>query len=228
MEHDPIYTVTVRGKDFLLTKSQIEFDGPNYFTTCFLGDFKKAQSHHLKLSRDPNLFFIISDYLCGYEVLPLSDQVIPARMSPEIALKNLKTDAEFYQLGGLVKQCDALITQHQRKVQNESQKSYLVYGCEHYYSNEDIPFAQLVDEAIKRTIWSVRITDERLIEKPFASMERPKDHRGLAGLRTIAAVESFARAALPGRAEPHLIGWHSEISELDYSFEFKLVVVLGN
>ncbi|EUC56779.1 BTB domain protein, putative [Rhizoctonia solani AG-3 Rhs1AP] len=140
MEHDPIYTVTVRGKDFLLTKSQIEFDGPNYFTTCFLGDFKEAQSHHLKLSRDPDLFFIISDYLCGYEVLPLSDQVIPARMSPEIALENLKTDAEFYQLDGLVEQCDALITHRQQKVQDESQKPYLVYGYEYTYHDGNSPF----------------------------------------------------------------------------------------
>ncbi|KAL5632283.1 hypothetical protein ACGC1H_000329 [Rhizoctonia solani] len=226
MEHDPIYNVTVRGKDFLLTKSQIEFDGPNYFTTCFLGDFKEAQSHHLKLSRDPDLFLIISDYLCGYKVLPLSDRVIPVRMSPELALENLKADAAFYHLDGLVEQCDALIARRQKKVQDESQNSYLVYGCQYGYHDENSPFEQHVDAALQSTVWSVRVNDKGLTEEPFASMETRENYTGFGGLRTIAAVELFARTML--HAEPKLVGWHIETSRLGYAFIYKLMVVLAN
>ncbi|KDN46660.1 hypothetical protein RSAG8_04040, partial [Rhizoctonia solani AG-8 WAC10335] len=111
MKSEPNYTVTAQGTDFLLTKSQIEFDAPNYFTTCFLGDFEESQTLHLKISRDPVLFRIISDYLCGYTVLPLADDVIPARMSPELVLANLKADAEFYLLDGLAKQCETLLAE---------------------------------------------------------------------------------------------------------------------
>ncbi|KAH7332675.1 hypothetical protein B0J17DRAFT_678404 [Rhizoctonia solani] len=128
MEHEDGYTVTIRGRDFQLVKAQIEFDGPNYFTTCFLGGFKESQSRHLKLFRDPDLFLIICDYLSGYKVLPLSDRVIPARMSPELALANLKTDAAFYQLDGLVEQCDALIIPPDQQADG---KHYLILGCDY-------------------------------------------------------------------------------------------------
>lgn len=98
--------MVVRGKTFLLTKSQIEFDSPNYFTTCFLGDFREAQTRRLNLSRSPEIFEVILDYLCGYKVLPLGQQSIPSRMSPEAALINLRADAAFYQLDGLIRACE--------------------------------------------------------------------------------------------------------------------------
>ena len=102
------FTVLVRGSSFILTRSQIEFDSPNYFTACFLGNFKESQTRTLEISRDPVLFGIIFDYLCGYTVLPLDKSVIPARMSLAMALVNLRVDAEFYQLDGLVRACDNL------------------------------------------------------------------------------------------------------------------------
>ncbi|KAG8687846.1 hypothetical protein FRC09_013249 [Ceratobasidium sp. 395] len=100
------YTVEMRGEKFLLTRDQVEFDSPNYFTSCFLGEFTEAQTRTLTLSRDPELFKIILDYLSGYDVLPLHELMIPKRMNFNAALRNLLADAQFYQLDGLVDQID--------------------------------------------------------------------------------------------------------------------------
>lgn len=100
------FTVIVRGVESVLTRSQVEFDSPNFFTTCFLGNFQESQTRTLKVSRDPVLFGIICDYLCGYVVLPLNKEVIPKRMCLAAALANLRIDADFYQLDGLVQVCD--------------------------------------------------------------------------------------------------------------------------
>ncbi|KAG8783846.1 hypothetical protein FRC12_019293 [Ceratobasidium sp. 428] len=91
----------MRGETFVLTRDQIEFDSPNYFSTCFLGEFAESRTRTLTLSRDPELFGIILDHLSGYEVLPLHSSAIPKRMSQELALHNLLVDARFYLLDGL-------------------------------------------------------------------------------------------------------------------------------
>jgi hypothetical protein len=113
MEYDPKYTVVVMDKKFVLTKSQIEFDGPNYFTACFLGDFCEAQTRHIELSRNPDLFQIIVNYLCGYSVLPLDENYTPSSMAPATALVNLRADAAFYQLDGLIQACDEHLADQQ-------------------------------------------------------------------------------------------------------------------
>ncbi|KAG8687847.1 hypothetical protein FRC09_013250, partial [Ceratobasidium sp. 395] len=76
----------MRGETFVLTRDQIEFDSPNFFTSCFLGEFTESRTRTLTLSRDPELFRIILDHLSGYEVLPLHQSVIPNRMSPDLVL----------------------------------------------------------------------------------------------------------------------------------------------
>lgn len=98
------YTIHVQDETFHLTKDQVQFDSPNYFTSCFFGDFAESQTRTLRLSRDPAIFRIILDYLNGYHVLPLSNSMLPARMSRELALRNLRVDAEFYLLDGLLAQ----------------------------------------------------------------------------------------------------------------------------
>ncbi|KAG8783845.1 hypothetical protein FRC12_019292 [Ceratobasidium sp. 428] len=91
----------MRGETFILTRDQIEFDSPNYFTTYFFGNSAASQTRTLTLSRDPDLFKIVLDHLSGYEVIPLHASVIPKRMSPDLALRNLLADAQFYLLDGL-------------------------------------------------------------------------------------------------------------------------------
>lgn len=112
------YTVRIREETFYLTRDQIEFDSPNYFTFCFLGDFAESETRTLQLSRDPDLFKIVLDYLSGYRVLPLPSAVIPKRMSSESALQNLLVDAEFYLLDGLVSQVNSALLQIAKSFNN--------------------------------------------------------------------------------------------------------------
>ncbi|EUC53457.1 BTB domain protein [Rhizoctonia solani AG-3 Rhs1AP] len=225
MEHDTTYTITIRGRDFLLTKSQIEFDSPNYFTSCFLGDFHEAETRHLKLSRDPDLFLIISDYLCGYEVFPLSHRVSPTRMSSALVLTNLRIDAAFYQLDGLFEKCDALIAGEPVEIKLKTQLQYLVVGCEYGHSDE-ASFEELMEIASKASIWSTRIAEDELTQEPLARMQKREAHTGFEGLRKRAAVERVAQKACS--AELRLVGWHvksSPTERADY-IRSRLMIVL--
>ncbi|KZV86377.1 hypothetical protein EXIGLDRAFT_840829 [Exidia glandulosa HHB12029] len=96
------YTVTLRGQVFALYRDQIEFDAPNYFSGLFLGDFSESQTRTVELSRSPDLFRIIVDYMSGYTILPLPATLVPLNMTSDVALENLARDAEFYGLQQLV------------------------------------------------------------------------------------------------------------------------------
>ncbi|EUC53458.1 BTB domain protein, putative [Rhizoctonia solani AG-3 Rhs1AP] len=231
MKKDPDYMVTIQDTNFILTKSQIEFDAPNYFTTCFLGDFEESKTLHLKLSRDPGLFRIISDYLCGYNIFPLAEQVVPARMSPQLVLTNLQIDAEFYQLDGLVEQCEALIAQ--KHSETGSDKRYLLLGCEYdHFPDTDVvwPLEHHIDTAVRPESrhWRTIVTGQRLGQKPLREMEFPENHTGFQGLRRIGAVERFAREM--GCVDHMLVGWYHELVDLcDRSpgAHYELIVVLA-
>ncbi|CAE6471807.1 unnamed protein product [Rhizoctonia solani] len=93
-------TVIVRGKTFLLSKDQIEFEKPNLFTD-FVLKHPEVPRPPIQLTRDPRLFSLIVDHLCGYTILPLHDTDIPG-MTQERALLNLKEDAKYYRLGKLM------------------------------------------------------------------------------------------------------------------------------
>jgi len=98
------YHIVVRGQKFILDEHQILFDSPNYFSSYFLGNFKKAAEgwRELILRRDPFLFKLVEAHLSGYPVLPLPYS-LPGHMSPETAIKSLLCDAKFYGLDGLTK-----------------------------------------------------------------------------------------------------------------------------
>ncbi|TFK52619.1 hypothetical protein OE88DRAFT_1734589 [Heliocybe sulcata] len=97
----PKYTLTVRGQEFRLSKRQIEFDSPNFFTACFLGSFQESSSKSVTLDRSPQLFAIIVEYLSGYEILPLPSTFVSERMDAAYVTRNLLVDADFYGLTGL-------------------------------------------------------------------------------------------------------------------------------
>ncbi|KAG8736577.1 hypothetical protein FRC10_009150 [Ceratobasidium sp. 414] len=100
------HKVVIQGETFLLSRDQIEFDSPNFFTEYFLDD-TCAHKHSIKLSRNPHLFALIVEYLSGYAILPISGTALAAQMDQENALKNLRVDAEFYNLQGLKRLIDA-------------------------------------------------------------------------------------------------------------------------
>jgi hypothetical protein len=95
------HTVVVHERTFLLSRTQIEFDSPNLFTHYFL----ETRRTRLLLSRNLDLFMLILDYLSGYTILPISDNALP-QMSRGNVLKNLRVDAEYYSLKGLIELID--------------------------------------------------------------------------------------------------------------------------
>jgi hypothetical protein len=100
------YEVFVRDQRFVISRGQVEFDSPNYFTLCFLGEFAESATRKVELSRDPHLFRLIVDYLSGYVVLPIRQDFLPPTMTLEVARANLRADAVFYQLEGLIAALD--------------------------------------------------------------------------------------------------------------------------
>ena len=105
------YTVVLRGERFVLSRDQIFFDSPNYFTMLFTGTFQEAATgqREVTLHRDPHLFKIIQTYLAGYSILPLPDDWMPAYMSQEAAVKNLLADAQFYGLERLAGRLEPVV-----------------------------------------------------------------------------------------------------------------------
>ncbi|KDN38348.1 hypothetical protein RSAG8_09552, partial [Rhizoctonia solani AG-8 WAC10335] len=99
------YTVIVRDRFFKLTKAQMERDAPNYFTSHFLDPAGECATRILEISRDPVLFELVLKYLNGYHLFPIHSSLIPAGCTAETALGDLRADAEFYKLGGLVSAC---------------------------------------------------------------------------------------------------------------------------
>lgn len=138
----------MRDEVFHLTEDQIEFDSPNYFTTYFSTKSAESQTRTLRLARDPDLFRIIIDYLTGYTILPLHSPVIPRRMSPEQALRNLLVDAEFYRLEGLIGQMTS----------NENNKA------------PEIPATRVSNEEVKHEVSLGRDIAKRLI--PITSLRK--------------------------------------------------------
>ena len=102
-----VYTVIVRGEPFQLSKNQIEFDAPNYFTSCFCSGFSESVQLALTLDQNPVIFAIIVDYLSGYPILPLSPQCLSLGLSVDSATAHryLLADAQFY---GLSRLCELL------------------------------------------------------------------------------------------------------------------------
>ncbi|KDN34339.1 hypothetical protein RSAG8_12570, partial [Rhizoctonia solani AG-8 WAC10335] len=188
MEYEPKYTVVLRGQEFVLTKSQIEFDSPNYFTACFLGDFREGQTKRLVLTRNLELFQLVVEHLCGYEIFPLDDKTIPSHMPPDAVLRNLRADALFYQLDGLVKSCDEIIKSSTPGT--PPSRSYMVIG----FSTT----SGVVNNANAGKI------SERFLKDRMGSLQLAESHASFSGLRATAVIEAFARKAV---GDYHKLGW---------------------
>jgi hypothetical protein len=96
-----LFTVFVRDVRFVLTRQQVEKEGPeSYFAAAFLrGHWTESESKTITLyQQNPKIFEVIVDYLSGYQVFPLS---VPVE-EQEKWLGNLKHDATYLQLSGLL------------------------------------------------------------------------------------------------------------------------------
>ncbi|GAA6059545.1 hypothetical protein JCM10212_006043 [Sporobolomyces blumeae] len=121
-----LYTIYARSEPFHLSRSQLEFDGPNFFTSAFdltprdafvnaplerrrvedrpeprSEGFIEAATRQLVTDRDPALFRLVVEYLSGYDVVPLHAGNVPPTMTIEQARRNLLRDADYFGLEGL-------------------------------------------------------------------------------------------------------------------------------
>lgn len=111
------FTVIVRGTTFILTKTAVEFDSPNYFTAAFLKhNFLEAQNKSVTLNQfNPIIFQVVVDYLNGDEILPLPE-VLNGTKSKEVVINSLRKYADYLQLEGL-----SMLLPHQAEVPSFSQ-----------------------------------------------------------------------------------------------------------
>ncbi|CAE6473631.1 unnamed protein product [Rhizoctonia solani] len=215
MEYEPKYTVVLRGQEFVLTKSQIEFDSPNYFTACFLGEFQEAHTKRLELSRSPDLFKLIIEHLCGYEVLPLDNKANTSHMSAGSLLRNLRADALFYQLDGLVKSCDRAIKPR------KTDRSFMVIGrttsSTAILSNTDsssgisVTRLKLEEKQLKPgDVWVTTVAEDILSR--MGQLQLRRSYADFKGLETVAAIEGFAQKVMGNYSKLGwtLMGWRFE------------------
>ncbi|GAA5932607.1 uncharacterized protein JCM15063_002153 [Sporobolomyces koalae] len=105
-----VYTVYARDTPFHLSRSQIETDSPNYFTSAFLAhDFTETKTREFRVDQHPQLFALIVEHLSGYPILPLQRAVLPPFLSIETAQAALLRDAQFFALEQLEAQLEALL-----------------------------------------------------------------------------------------------------------------------
>ncbi|KAG8713162.1 hypothetical protein FRC11_013063 [Ceratobasidium sp. 423] len=171
-EYEPKYTVCIQGREFTLRRSQIEFDSPNYFTTCFLGDFRETETRRIELDRDPDLFRIVISYLNGYVVLPLNEKSLPGGASLRPTLLNLRADAQFYQLDGLIKACDEELN----PAPKERKDRFIVLGFNYRYINiqdEDTSWSPIESWPVKAE-WQTYVTEDALSNGPLTNLQQPE------------------------------------------------------
>jgi hypothetical protein len=95
-----VFVVKVRDETFELTEAQLAADSPSFLTTAFSGDWQEKQSGSLVLlEQHPDHFRLIVEHLSGYGLFPLDGPTHTHRKR----LNNLKVDAEFFALEGLLR-----------------------------------------------------------------------------------------------------------------------------
>ncbi|CUA76216.1 hypothetical protein RSOLAG22IIIB_06143 [Rhizoctonia solani] len=215
MEYEPKYTVVLRGQEFILTKSQIEFDSPNYFTACFLGDFHEAQTKRLELSRSPDLFKLIIEHLCGYEILPLDNKANASHMSADSVLRNLRADALFYQLDGLVKSCDRVIKPRKTgrlfMVIGRTSSSTTILSNTDSSSSISVNDLKFQERYLKPgDVWVTTVTEDILSR--MGQLQLRRSYADFEGLETVAAIQDFAQKAVGNYSKSGwtLMGWRFE------------------
>ncbi|KAG9112799.1 hypothetical protein FRC07_007863 [Ceratobasidium sp. 392] len=93
--------IIVSGTKFVLTQDQFKVDGPNYFTDAVAAYTGRFRGPQVKVSRNPELFKLVVDFLNGYAVMPKDAPLPQGIPSRKVALRNLIAEAKFYRLNSL-------------------------------------------------------------------------------------------------------------------------------
>ncbi|KAH7335796.1 hypothetical protein B0J17DRAFT_667850 [Rhizoctonia solani] len=170
------HTICLQGHEVTLRKSQIDFDSPNYFTACFLGDFHEAETRRIELDRDPDLFRIVISYLNGYVVLPLNERSLPGGASLRPTLLNLRADAQFYQLDGLLKVCDEELNPAPTELRKDQ---FIALGFGYRYISSlyegPRPYSEpwsLLQQWPTKAEWQTYVTEDALGHGPLTELAR--------------------------------------------------------
>ncbi|KAL8280379.1 hypothetical protein RQP46_007296 [Phenoliferia psychrophenolica] len=131
------YKVVLRRIPFILSRNQCEWDSPNYFTSAFGGDFEESATRTIIIDRSPILFEFILEHLSGYAVIPLPP--IPS-MRPELAIKNLLLDAQYFGLSKLEEEIQREIMENYTKkpVKKADPEALRVLGYSRRIEFEDL------------------------------------------------------------------------------------------
>ncbi|KAJ1300419.1 hypothetical protein OPQ81_005239 [Rhizoctonia solani] len=147
-------------------------------------------------------------------------------MSPETVLLNLRADAVFYRLGGLVRICDNFI--EQQRVKKTPSNQYLILGNV-YRCHFSVEFDELQSNATPATTWRLHAGRDILSKAPLIDMITAESllDEGIDGLQAIAKVEGFASHTLGGFDSRRwkLIGWHIDETRFggdDENFDWDL------
>ncbi|CAE6414031.1 unnamed protein product [Rhizoctonia solani] len=222
MDHETTFTVLIQGEKFTLSQSQVQFDSPNYFSTCFLGDFCEAQTRSVELTRNPEMFPLIQQYLCGYMVLPPSESASPKGMTFTQIIVNLRVDAIFYQLKGLIQQCDVYLEPLKRGLP-AAYRYYLVGWKVSKYKPAGVPNNHTKD-TLKRLRdpkcfgWHLDITKQELDKLVLKRMFTREDMiaEGADGIRALTTMKCCADRILPPGASERR-RWILDVFIDDYS-----------
>ncbi|KAF8593801.1 hypothetical protein BDV93DRAFT_482218 [Ceratobasidium sp. AG-I] len=171
-----MYIIVVGGREFVLFRSQIERDSPNFLTSYFLNSSNHAGNGivRLHISRDPDIFELVLRYLNGYQLVPIRNRFVPAESTPEMALLDLRADAEFYQLRGLVDLCTA----QEKEQRKEMIVSYAMVIGHLQVSEDGMSPVEDFQEVIPRFSVSL-LSEEMYSEKTDGMLEANEETIGM-------------------------------------------------
>ncbi|KAG8720435.1 hypothetical protein FRC11_003171 [Ceratobasidium sp. 423] len=170
--------------------------------------------------------------------MPLNDKAIPSYMTLETGLQNLRADALFYQLGGLVTACDSFIKPRDPPV--PPSRSFLVVGyttTSRILSGTDpnsVSVSMLEWEnpgPRDKNKWMTLVTEDTLGR--MGRIQSPKSYTDFQGLRTVAAIEKLT-SKLAGNYRQDgwkLKGWRIETvtpPEAPDSVRTEILIILGD
>ncbi|GAB1524733.1 hypothetical protein RhiTH_007887 [Rhizoctonia solani] len=194
----------------------IEFDSPNFFSTCFQSGFQEAHTGRLSINRDPAVFEYIVSYLSGYEILrPVSRGPLQlAAALDKTLLYNIRTDAAFFQLDGLVHRVDSILIPYVDTMKlNERCLAFLgIYLPTNIRTTLEVPGKAFTGV----TEWKTTpITAKVRARAPFNQLEIPYSGSNFDDFHTLAMVQQVLREKLGEQYLKHwrLVGYQSEYEE---------------
>ncbi|KAG8735786.1 hypothetical protein FRC10_010157 [Ceratobasidium sp. 414] len=193
------FVVLVSGQSFILTRSQIEFDSPNYFTEWFS---EKPPGAKLELWRNPDLFRWIINHLSGYSMISLDP--LKFSLPGSLGVSELRADAAFYGLAKLKSLCEQVLVDGDGDGSDD--KKIIVLTGIHYCADgspgETIP-------NVHTAYTAMYAEEDKLTASDLQALTTPQSCTGIGGVRELNIVQQIITRALgSGYAKSwKIVGW---------------------